>query len=230
MALPWLGILDTAIDMATMALARRARKRADSEDQRQLVAGGANPGVPPTLETHLAGVVVAALKEVFERDTRRLDLEREQAGAERERAERALRLELLRQAADREIGGAASDGGSRAGELARHDGVGVAPRRRQRCRARRSRVGLGLPAGGARVRVRRSVARRPRARGRRFGRDTTLRVGPAGDAGGAISSSPASACSARRSSRNPVMRLYVRVLVLEAAILVGLWLFGRAFS
>ena len=104
MALPWLGILDTAIDMATMALARRARKRADSEDQRQLVAGGANPGVPPTLETHLAGVVVAALKEVFERDTRRLDLEREQAEAERERAERALRLELLRQAGDREIG------------------------------------------------------------------------------------------------------------------------------
>jgi hypothetical protein len=104
MALPWLGILDTAIDMATMALARRARKRADGDDQRQLVAGGANPGVPATLETHLAGVVVAALKEVFERDTRRLDLEREQAEAERARAERALRLELLRQAADREIG------------------------------------------------------------------------------------------------------------------------------
>ena len=41
---------------------------------------------------------------MFERDSRRLDLEREQAEAERQRAERALRLELLRQAGDREIG------------------------------------------------------------------------------------------------------------------------------
>jgi len=104
MPLPWIGILDTAIGMANMALARRAKNRADSDDTRQLVAGGANPGVPATLETHLAGVVVAALKEVFERDTRRLDLEREQAEAERARADRALRLELLRQAGDREIG------------------------------------------------------------------------------------------------------------------------------
>ena len=44
------------------------------------------------------------LKEAFDRDSRRLDLEREQLAAERERAERALRLELRRQAADREIG------------------------------------------------------------------------------------------------------------------------------
>ena len=52
----------------------------------------------------MAGVVVAALKEAFDRDTRRLELERDQLAAERERAERALRLELQRQAADREIG------------------------------------------------------------------------------------------------------------------------------
>jgi hypothetical protein len=56
------------------------------------------------LETRLAGVVVAALKEAFDRDTRRLELEREQMAAERLRAERALRLELRRHAADREIG------------------------------------------------------------------------------------------------------------------------------
>ena len=56
------------------------------------------------LETRLAGVVVAALKEAFDRDTRRLELEREQLEAERKRAERALQLELLRQAGDREIG------------------------------------------------------------------------------------------------------------------------------
>jgi hypothetical protein len=56
------------------------------------------------LEARLAGVVVAALKEAFDRDSRRLELEREQLAAERLRAERAMRLELRRQAADHEIG------------------------------------------------------------------------------------------------------------------------------
>ena len=67
-------------------------------------ARGRRPRAPGGLEARLAGVVVAALKEAFDRDTRRLELEREQLDAERERAERALRLELQRQAADREIG------------------------------------------------------------------------------------------------------------------------------
>ena len=56
------------------------------------------------LESRLAHVVVAALKETFDRDSRRLELERQQLEMERERAERALQLELARQAADREIG------------------------------------------------------------------------------------------------------------------------------
>jgi hypothetical protein len=43
------------------------------------------------------------LKEAFERDSRRLDFERQQVEAERERAERALRLELVRQAGEREL-------------------------------------------------------------------------------------------------------------------------------
>jgi hypothetical protein len=66
------------------------------------MGGSAVPGGP--LEARLAGVVVAALKEAFDRDTHRLQLERDQLEAERERAERALRLELIRQAGDREIG------------------------------------------------------------------------------------------------------------------------------
>ena len=56
------------------------------------------------LETRLAGVVVAALKEAFDRDRARLDLERTQMDAERERAEVALRAELRRQAAERALG------------------------------------------------------------------------------------------------------------------------------
>jgi hypothetical protein len=100
MAVPWLQILDAVIGVTDLARSRKIRRMADAPQQ-QLEAGGR---VPANLEARLAGVVVAALKEAFDRDTRRLQLEREQLNAERERAERALRLELLRQAGDREIG------------------------------------------------------------------------------------------------------------------------------
>jgi hypothetical protein len=64
-----------------------------------------SPGAGPlgALETRLAGVVVAALKEAFDRDRARLDLERETIEAERARAERALQAELRRHAADRAL-------------------------------------------------------------------------------------------------------------------------------
>jgi hypothetical protein len=106
MPVPWLRILDAVIGMTDLARSRRIGKMSqaaatDAESQQlDTVRGGPGGG----LETRLAGVVVAALKEAFERDNRRLDLERAQLEAERERAERALRLELRRQAGDREIG------------------------------------------------------------------------------------------------------------------------------
>lgn len=56
------------------------------------------------LENRLAGVVVSALKEAFDRDHQRLEIERQRMEEERERAERLLRLEWLRQAGEREIG------------------------------------------------------------------------------------------------------------------------------
>ena len=55
------------------------------------------------IEARLAGVVVAALKEAFDRDHARLELERAQLEEERRRAEEALRLELRRQTVDREV-------------------------------------------------------------------------------------------------------------------------------
>ena len=48
-------------------------------------------------ETGLANIVVAALKEAFDRDRSRLELDREVRDAEQARAERNLRLEWLRQ-------------------------------------------------------------------------------------------------------------------------------------
>lgn len=56
------------------------------------------------IEARLTGVVVAALKEAFDRDRARLDLERAQLEEQRRRADEALRAELRRQAVDREVG------------------------------------------------------------------------------------------------------------------------------
>jgi hypothetical protein len=56
------------------------------------------------IEARLTNVVVAALKEAFDRDHARLELERAQLDEQRRRAEEAMRLELRRQAADRELG------------------------------------------------------------------------------------------------------------------------------
>jgi len=99
MPLPWLQIIDAVVGVTNFARSRRAGVAPDA--QQQMEAAARTPG---GLEARMAGVVVAALKEAFDRDTRRLELERDQLAAERERAERALRLELQRQAADREIG------------------------------------------------------------------------------------------------------------------------------
>lgn len=61
-------------------------------------------GVAGQIENRLTNVVVAALKEAFDRDHARLELERAHLEAERRRAEAALRAEVRRQAADREVG------------------------------------------------------------------------------------------------------------------------------
>src|SRR5437762_10295629 len=102
MAFPWLRVLDALIGVTDIARSRRIGKLRDDSESRQLETRAA-PGALGGLETRLAGVVVAALKEAFDRDARRLDFEREQLEAERRRAERALRVESLRQAGDREL-------------------------------------------------------------------------------------------------------------------------------
>ena len=66
----------------------------------------AAPPPPPALgqlEATLTNVVVAALKEAFDRDHARLELERSQLEEQRRRADEAMRLEIRRQAAEREL-------------------------------------------------------------------------------------------------------------------------------
>src|SRR3954464_2664300 len=93
----WMRVFDTVANLAQ--LTGRFKRE-----------GAAEPGAvaPPTalgqIEARLAGVVVAALKEAFDRDRARMDLERAHLDAERQRAEEALRAELRRQAADLALG------------------------------------------------------------------------------------------------------------------------------
>jgi hypothetical protein len=94
----WMRIVDTIGGLAQ--LTGRSRRPSDAE------AGGLPMlgGPLGQLETRLAGVVIAALKEAFDRDSARLELERTHIEAERRRAEEALQAELRRQAAERVLG------------------------------------------------------------------------------------------------------------------------------
>jgi len=93
----WAGVLDTVGGL--VQIARRFRQGAADSAVAPPTVGGLGQ-----IEARLAGVVVAALKEAFDRDSARLELERSQIDAERRRAEQALRAELRRQAADRLLG------------------------------------------------------------------------------------------------------------------------------
>jgi hypothetical protein len=95
----WLRLIDIAGNLADWAGRRRA---AGQPPETGLAPGSTGPLAQ--LETRLAGVLVAALKEAFDRDKARMDLERAHLDAERQRAEEALRAELRRQAAELALG------------------------------------------------------------------------------------------------------------------------------
>src|SRR5688572_29059948 len=94
----------------TIVLLREAARRFKGPDRPSPgEPGGVPVPSPPTaltgqIEARLTGVVVAALKEAFDRDHARLELERAQLEEQRLRAEEAMRAELRRQTADREVG------------------------------------------------------------------------------------------------------------------------------
>lgn len=104
----WLRALETIGGLVDMGqrLRRPPAPRVSSPGD-ALSTGAHAPGMPEAaggLEARLAGVLVAALKEAFDRDRTRLELEQSQLDAERRRAEEAMRLELRRQAGDRAVG------------------------------------------------------------------------------------------------------------------------------
>jgi hypothetical protein len=93
---------------AVVAFRDAARRLKDSsggsKSETALSQTVAAQGLAGQIESRLTNVVVAALKEAFDRDHARLELERAQIEEQRRRAEEALRLELRRQTVDREIG------------------------------------------------------------------------------------------------------------------------------
>jgi hypothetical protein len=95
MPLSWLSIVDGVLGATDIV--RWVRGRSPGGE-------GGSPRVSSRLEARLATVVVSALKEAFDRDHQRLEFERQHLEEERERADRLLRLEWLRQAGEREIG------------------------------------------------------------------------------------------------------------------------------
>ena len=103
------GVLFKAVDavMAVREAAKRFKGPPSSPEQPSPVDAASAPaamqGLAGQIETRLTNVVVAALKEAFDRDHARLELERAQVDDQRRRAEAALRMELRRQAADREL-------------------------------------------------------------------------------------------------------------------------------
>ena len=107
MAVPWISIIDVAFGLTDVV--RRMRGGASDARARSLAASSTT--VPRVRDTRIAGVMMSALREAFDRDHKRHEFERERAEEERQRAEedrlraeRALRLEVIRQAGDREIG------------------------------------------------------------------------------------------------------------------------------
>jgi hypothetical protein len=89
--------------MALRDAARQFKASASTSEVAPAQTQSAAPSIAGQVEARLTGVVVAALKEAFDRDHARLELERARLEEEQRRSEAALRLELRRQAVDREL-------------------------------------------------------------------------------------------------------------------------------
>jgi hypothetical protein len=101
------GAIFNAVDavMTVRDAARRFKAANPSDAPARMNYPQPTTAAGPTnqIEARLTGVVVAALKEAFDRDHARMELERGHLEEERRRAEQLLKVELDRQAVDREL-------------------------------------------------------------------------------------------------------------------------------
>jgi hypothetical protein len=89
--------------LAVRAVAEKFKGALPPPPPRDTGLATAQPASTAPLEARLTNVVVAALKEAFDRDHARLEMQRAQLEEERRRSEETLRLELRRQAVDRDV-------------------------------------------------------------------------------------------------------------------------------
>jgi hypothetical protein len=99
------GAMFKAIDtmMALKDAVGRMRAPAPPREQGATPPSATSSTTTQPIEARLTGIVLAALKEAFDRDHSRLELEREQFEQQQRRAEEALKLEAQRQRADRDL-------------------------------------------------------------------------------------------------------------------------------
>lgn len=90
--------------MALRQVAKRFKGEPAAPPETGMSPQTAAQGIAGQIEARLSNVLVAALKEAFDRDHARLELERAQLDEQRRRAEETLRMELRRQTAERELG------------------------------------------------------------------------------------------------------------------------------
>jgi hypothetical protein len=95
---------DAMVALRDAAQRFRGQPPPSGPPETSLAQSTAVQGLAGQIESRLTGVVVAALKEAFDRDHARLELERAHMEEQRRRAEEALRLELRRQSVERELG------------------------------------------------------------------------------------------------------------------------------
>ena len=98
MAVPWLRALDLTIRLVDLVRRRRIARASEEEER------GRGSVTFDASDTSIAGVVDAAVQQALRRDARRMNLERARLDAEQRHAERAARMEAIRQAGDRELG------------------------------------------------------------------------------------------------------------------------------
>ncbi len=91
-----------AVGRSRRQVSAEVEPRPEEQPSQDLAAGSRLFG---QLEARLAGVLVSALKEAFDRDRAHLEMEREHIEHERRRADELMRLEILRQAGERELAG-----------------------------------------------------------------------------------------------------------------------------
>lgn len=101
MPFPWLRVLNAVLGVTELVGKMNRSGTGTALGAVRDADASARANAP--IETKLAGAAVAALKEAFDRDHQRLAFDREQRDADRKRADRLLRLDLARQAGDREI-------------------------------------------------------------------------------------------------------------------------------